>query len=434
MFGARWTKYQLDPAPLPSVSISFSSGSPCARANAIASETASMMPAHMIWFVALAAWPAPVGPKCVTVLPIAASSGRARSKASSLPPAMIAKVASRAPSVPPLTGQSRKSAERGAISSAALRAVSEPTVEQSMTSAPERSLGASAPTTCSTSSSAETQITTASTLPASSASVSGAWHPNSPASAAAFSWERFQTAPSRPARWRLRAMCIPIAPRPTNPTRILAAPYNGHGRERRREGATIVQSRVRIDFARAEGGTRTAAGTRLLLGSGRGIAEVFHVIAYACPIGIRLRVRQVLLLAVLVVLGDAARADGLVVGILGILALLLAHLGEILLDGLHGRRGGLWLSRLRIRARGRGRRVRGARGARGVRGRSLAARGLDQLRARDPLVTVMVDALRILPAIDVRIRMGQPGHADAGSQDQGNAHSSQHRHSPAAPV
>src|SRR5205823_1390553 len=54
MLGARCTQYQLEPAPLPRVSISFSSGNPCARANAIASATASMMPAHMIWLAAKA--------------------------------------------------------------------------------------------------------------------------------------------------------------------------------------------------------------------------------------------------------------------------------------------------------------------------------------------------------------------------------------------
>src|SRR5882762_4365287 len=54
MLGARCTKYQLEPAPLPRVSISLSSGNPWACANAMASATASMMPAHMIWLVALA--------------------------------------------------------------------------------------------------------------------------------------------------------------------------------------------------------------------------------------------------------------------------------------------------------------------------------------------------------------------------------------------
>ena len=59
MFGARCTKYQLEPAPLPSVSISGVSGRPSAFAKAMASATAWMIPAHMIWLVALAAWPAP---------------------------------------------------------------------------------------------------------------------------------------------------------------------------------------------------------------------------------------------------------------------------------------------------------------------------------------------------------------------------------------
>ncbi len=185
--------------------MSLSRGSPCARANAIASETDSMIPAHMIWLVAFAACPLPVGPKWLTVLPIAARMGRARSNASSLPPTMMANVASRAPSTPPLTGQSRKSAPCGASSSAAFLAVSEPTVEQSITRAPLRTFGASALTTCSTSSSADTQIATASTAAARSASDSGAWqHPsslvNSLANVVAFARERFQTASRRPAR------------------------------------------------------------------------------------------------------------------------------------------------------------------------------------------------------------------------------------------
>src|SRR6185312_3636297 len=242
-------------------------------------------------------------------------------------------------------------------------------------------------------------------------------------------------------------MCMPMAPRPTNPARILTVPYSGEwgarscgfertarGRERRRGGATIVQSRVpvmgqRIDFALAAGGPRR--GYSLLLSSGGGAAEVIHIPANAYPIGIGLRVREVLLLAVLAVLGDAARMQGLVVGFLGILALLFTNLGEVLPDRRYGGRGGRRLGGRRIRARGW---RRGVRGTGGVRGGALPTRGLDQLRARHPLVTVVVDALRIFPAIDVRIRMGQSGHAGAGSQDQGNAHSSQHRKASAAPV
>ena len=114
--------------------MSLSSGRPWACANAMASAHASMMPAHMIWLVALAAWPhagraeegdgacrAPGG-----------SAGHARTPAA-LPPAMMASVPSRAPSMPPLTGQSRNSTPLGSSSCAAWRAVSAPTVEQSMT-------------------------------------------------------------------------------------------------------------------------------------------------------------------------------------------------------------------------------------------------------------------------------------------------------------
>ena len=75
MFGARCTKYQLEPAPAPSVDTTRSSGSWCAPAKAMASAQARMMPAHMIWLVALVAWPAPPGPKCSMVLPMAASTG-----------------------------------------------------------------------------------------------------------------------------------------------------------------------------------------------------------------------------------------------------------------------------------------------------------------------------------------------------------------------
>ena len=50
---------------------------------------------------------APLGPKCSMVLPIAASTGRAASKAGGSPPVMMASVPFCAPSTPPLTGASR---------------------------------------------------------------------------------------------------------------------------------------------------------------------------------------------------------------------------------------------------------------------------------------------------------------------------------------
>ena len=81
----------------------------------------------------------------------------------------------------------------------AQRAVSALTVEQSMTSAPWRKPGARPSTTARTSASAETQITTASSHAAKSASVAGDWQPSSAASASALSRLRFQTASSSPA-------------------------------------------------------------------------------------------------------------------------------------------------------------------------------------------------------------------------------------------
>ena len=100
-----------------------------------------MMPAHMIWLVALVAWPAPAGPKCSMVLPMAASIGlRAlegrgvaarhdgeRALLRAFDAAAHRRIEERAPT-------------RGEESSAQ-RAVSALTVEQSMTSAPLRKTG-----------------------------------------------------------------------------------------------------------------------------------------------------------------------------------------------------------------------------------------------------------------------------------------------------
>ena len=60
----------------------------------------------MTWLTALTAWPAPIGPTWVIVLPSAARTGRARSTSSASPPTKIVRVAFRAPSLPPETGAS----------------------------------------------------------------------------------------------------------------------------------------------------------------------------------------------------------------------------------------------------------------------------------------------------------------------------------------
>ena len=145
-----------------------------------------MMPAHMIWLVALVAWPEPAGPKCSMVLPIAARIGlRAFERRG---------VAARHDGERAFlrafdTAADRRIDElrrRVARNCSAQRAVSALTVEQSMTSAPWRKPGARPSTTERTSASAETQMTTASTAAANSASDAGDWQPSSAASAARF--------------------------------------------------------------------------------------------------------------------------------------------------------------------------------------------------------------------------------------------------------
>ena len=163
--------------------------------------------------------------------PIADSTGRARSKASAVPPHMIASVPSRAPSTPPLTGQSRNAAPRPARRVAASRAVDAATVEQSMTMSPGRAPGMSASTTPSTSASAETQSTIASQLAASAAGSAATAQPVSAASASALGLPRFQAPVRRPALCRLRAMDSPMAPSPMNPV-FTRSPADGARRAR----------------------------------------------------------------------------------------------------------------------------------------------------------------------------------------------------------
>ena len=189
----------------------------------MASATARMIPAHMIWLVALVAWPAPIGPNRLRVLPIAASTGRARSKSASSPPHMMARVPWRAPSTPPLTGQSRNAPPCAATIAPAASAVAAETVEQSMTRLPGFSPGASARTTSRTSVSADTQRTSASQSAARSAGVAAWVQPSSAARSAASAVLRFQTPCSISALCRLRAMGAPMAPRPRKPVRMVTS-------------------------------------------------------------------------------------------------------------------------------------------------------------------------------------------------------------------
>ena len=68
--------------------------------------------------------------------PMISKSGSALAKASALPPAMKVSVPAAAPPMPPETGASTKSRPASVAASAALRALSTSTVEQSIKSAP----------------------------------------------------------------------------------------------------------------------------------------------------------------------------------------------------------------------------------------------------------------------------------------------------------
>src|SRR6187399_873956 len=106
-----------------------------------------------------------------------------------------------------------------------------------------------------TSASAETQMTTASSPAANSASDGGAWQPSSAASSAALTLVRFQTDWSNPARWRFLAMGAPMAPRPAKPTRVIGANYQVQGPQRKStpEGGDRGRSREWSALRAADG-------------------------------------------------------------------------------------------------------------------------------------------------------------------------------------
>src|SRR3989442_421871 len=205
------------------------------------------------------------------VPPSASRRGRASSKPAGVPPAMMASFASRAPSTPPLTGQSRNSTPRGSRSAAAWRAVSAPMVEQSSISAPDLNPGARARVTSSTSASADTHETTASTPAA--------------------SWHRAAAESAR----------------------------GGLGRIHLRLG-----DRFRLDGL--------GFGYRLLRCVLRhAAAPVLHVLARLLAISVGCSVRKIFALAALVLLEHAAGLDRPHVALLGVLAQDFARLGDILL-------------------------------------------------------------------------------------------------------
>src|SRR3990172_5780946 len=177
----------------------------------------------MTWLTALVACPAPTGPMCVIVRPIAARIGRARSTSASVPPTMIVRVPCSAPSEPPETGASTKPTPPAASRAAKPSLAPGLMVEQSTIRLPARTPAARPPgpkSTASTSGVSERQTTTTSTAAARSAGVAASLAPSS-TTAAARPGVRFQTVSGKPARARLAAMAAPIVPMPAKPTRSM---------------------------------------------------------------------------------------------------------------------------------------------------------------------------------------------------------------------
>ena len=175
----------------------------------------------MTWLTALTAWPAPIGPTWVMVLPIAARTGRARSTSADSPPTKIVSVAFLAPSLPPETGASTMdrpcSLRRAAKSQLPEGAI----VEQSTISVPARAPPATPSwpnRTASTSGVSDTQMTTISAVAAAAAGFGAVSTPRS-SSAGARPGVRFHAITWKPPRARLAAIAAPIVPSPRKATR-----------------------------------------------------------------------------------------------------------------------------------------------------------------------------------------------------------------------
>ena len=162
----------------------------------------------------------PLAPIWVIVLPIAANTGRQRSRIAASPPTMMDKVPAIAPPSPPLTGASSMWACFSLRRVAIIRVACGEMVLISMTTASGRILSItpfSPRMTLSTSGVSETIVITTGLFPATSLGVFAVLAPSA-ARRSAFAVVRLYTVTSNPAFIKLRAIGIPMMPRPINPT------------------------------------------------------------------------------------------------------------------------------------------------------------------------------------------------------------------------
>ena len=197
-------------------STTFCGSAPAFWANTSSSPIATICAATMIWLAALAICPAPASPTWVIVLPIAWKTGRTFSSAACGPPTMIAKVPWRAPMSPPLTGASRHWTPFSPSFSAMRRAAAGWMVELSTKTSPgwAPSITPCGPSaTSSTSGVSGRLVKTISTCAATSAGEWASCAPSATSSATAARL-RLWTSSEKPALRMLRAIDLPIRPRP----------------------------------------------------------------------------------------------------------------------------------------------------------------------------------------------------------------------------
>ena len=186
---------------------------PAASTSASASATPSSARPTITWFATFAMCPAPGPPTCTTFAPTVSSTGRTRATSSSLPPAMIARVAAAAPSAPPDTGASTQPMPRARRRSARSRLSTGFELPMSSTTWPGRSRGSSCSSTAPTAAESERLSRTTSAAAASSNGRSGM-----PLVSSSASGDRFHARTSMPAAARLRAIGLPMRPSPRKPT------------------------------------------------------------------------------------------------------------------------------------------------------------------------------------------------------------------------
>src|SRR4051794_35646179 len=224
-----------DPAPMTSTSASRST--PAASAAIRACATVDALAAATALLMTLTACPWPSGPAWTMSDPIASKRGRARSKSSRSPPAMIVSVPSSAFGEEPVTGASMKRTPRSASAAPISRAAVEPMVDMSTHSRPGCAAPAASPRTARTWLPSTSIVKAISTSATASRGVAATVAPCSAAHASAVSRVRFHTHSSWPARTRCTAWREPMMPRPSQATFMRSVCQPEPMRDGRRLGA-----------------------------------------------------------------------------------------------------------------------------------------------------------------------------------------------------